>query len=578
MASLSDIPFLGGYLGQQAVNRTAGDDVLKQAGGYMTLAGQAQEQQAKVRAAQEQGAIRSILESDAPPEAKQQALLRIPGGIAILEHMTKVQKEQQQVDLTKQMMGNGGIEAMSTEQLGALVPKLAVAGHPGVAAVQSLYEKRRATEAARAQMPLLQSQAQPVTEQPVTDAGGIQRSQVAPGGPMVAAPPMSGPAPVGVPVSPEPVPPEVAAAAASGQPFSIGVGPSANPAENVTKVGGMFAPYLNSPNPAIRNAAAMYQARLNNMTPEMLTPQMLTTLENRARDLAMKDITQQGPHADPLVQVMRDGKPTFVRRSEVVSGESTPVNATTLGDAAASRETNDPAYMAAKAAQAASGEPLNQIVSGYGKEALQKRNAIDKEATALIKRQNPSMTDAQVGEELANRRIDYVAGRRSITQLATMLGATRQAVDQLDFNVKKVTAAMDKLGGSGLTDLSPVINAIARGEEKWTGNPAYSELYYYMFAAGQESARILSGGQASIAQLHQGAADEARKWADANMTTPKAWKEGVAPAMLAEGQERLKTYQRAIQAQRPGGAQTPAEAPAQAPRRIKFDAKGNVVQ
>lgn len=208
---------------------------------------------------------------------------------------------------------------------------------------------------------------------------------------------------------------------------------------------------------------------------------------------------------------------------------------------------SDPSERESAGAQVASGMPISQVVPGFGVAAVKKREEARKEAIKQIQDENPGWSAIQAGNELASRTIDYTAGKKSVGQLTTMQGATRQAVDQLDFNVKKVTSAMDKLASS---DLSPVINAIARGAEKWSGDPAYSELFYYMFAAGQESARILSGGQASIAQLHQGAAEEAQKWADANMTTPKAWKEGVAPAMLAEGKERLKTYERAITAQR----------------------------
>lgn len=249
-----------------------------------------------------------------------------------------------------------------------------------------------------------------------------------------------------------------------------------------------------------------------------------------------------------------DGKPIYVPRSQAVgrrpgsNAELPPLASKDLTSAGA---------------QVASGMPVTQVVAGYGRNIADRRESVRAEAIAQIKAQNPGMTDAQAGQELANRTIDFAAGKRSVTQLNTMLGATRQAVDQLDFNVKKVTEQMDKLPSS---DLSPVINAIARGEQKWTGNPAYSALFYYMHAAGMESARILQGGQASVAQLHQGAADEAKKWADANFTTPKAWKEGVAPAMLAEGAYRIKTYESAISKQRlGGGAATPAPAAPSAP-------------
>lgn len=218
----------------------------------------------------------------------------------------------------------------------------------------------------------------------------------------------------------------------------------------------------------------------------------------------------------------------------------------------------NPADMASAAASVATGMPLTQVVPGYGRQVAGRREQVRVEAINQIKAQNPGMTDTQAGQEYANRTIDYVAGKRSVGQLNTMLGATRQAVDQLDFNVKKVTEEMAKLKSS---DLSPIFNAIIRQEEKWTGDPAYSSLYYYMSAAAMESARILQGGQASVAQLHAGAAAEAKKWADANFTTPKQWSEGVAPAMVAEGRERLKTYERAISSQRLGAKPAASGAP-----------------
>jgi hypothetical protein len=190
-----------------------------------------------------------------------------------------------------------------------------------------------------------------------------------------------------------------------------------------------------------------------------------------------------------------------------------------------------------------SGMPLNQVLPGYSKNAAAQRAILRDGAIAKIKADSPGMTDIEAGEELARRQVAFVAGKSSTTQLTRMLGATRQAVAQLDFNIKQTTQEMKKIGSS---DLSPVVNAIARGEEKWTGNPAYSSLFFYMSAAATESARIIAGGQASTAQLHQGAADEAKKWASINMT-PASWG-AVSQAMLAEGANRLQNYQAAIQA------------------------------
>ncbi len=218
--------------------------------------------------------------------------------------------------------------------------------------------------------------------------------------------------------------------------------------------------------------------------------------------------------------------------------------------------------------QHASGQPLTQIVPGYGAKLGDRREEVRKEAIRQIRAENPQMTAAQAGQELVNRQIAKIASQSSVGQLEKMKGATIQAVKQLEFNVDQVTAEMKKLGGGGIKDLSPLFTAIARGEEKWTGDPAYSALYLYMYATATESARIMSGGQASIAQLHQGAADEAKKWANADWTTPKQWAEGVAPAMKKEAEARIGTFNGAIKMQRLGGGgeQTPTRtaAPQQA--------------
>lgn len=191
-------------------------------------------------------------------------------------------------------------------------------------------------------------------------------------------------------------------------------------------------------------------------------------------------------------------------------------------------------------AAAATGMPLNQIVQGYRGSAVAQRNALRQAAIQKIA-QDSGMTNEQAGQEWARRTVEFTAGKASVGQLTKMEGATKQAIDQLDFNIDKATEEMKKLPSS---DLSPVLNAIARGTEKWTGQPEYSSLFYYLNGAAIEAARIRSGGQASIAQLHQGAAEEASQWANVNMT-PSSW-DAVANAMKQEGRAKLKTYKDAV--------------------------------
>lgn len=210
------------------------------------------------------------------------------------------------------------------------------------------------------------------------------------------------------------------------------------------------------------------------------------------------------------------------------------------------------------AAQASTGMPITQIIPGYGQGAVAARQQVRNDAiTQIMQETGKSAGDA--GIELANRTIEFQSGKKSSGQLTTMRGATFQAVEQLDFNIDKAKAEMAKLPSS---DLSPVINAIARGEERWTGEPAYSSLFYYMHAVAAESARILSGGQASVAQLHVGAMEEAQKWANVGMT-PASF-DAVARAMKDEGHYRLKTFDDALKAQRVG-EHPPTDGPQKVP-------------
>lgn len=229
-----------------------------------------------------------------------------------------------------------------------------------------------------------------------------------------------------------------------------------------------------------------------------------------------------------------DGKPYAPKGMQRVGTTSNAPLATT------------PDELTSMGAQASTGQPLNQIAPGYGQQASALRKQVHDAAIKKIE-DDTGMNASDAGIELANRSIAFVAGGKTTGQLTEMQGATRQAVGQLDFNIGKVTEEMGKLKSS---NLSPIINAIIRKDQQWTGDPAYAGLFLYMNAVATESARIMSGGQASRAQLQVGAAQEAQKWANANMT-PNMWAE-VSKAMHDEGLNRVQTYGDAIRQQRVG--------------------------
>ena len=185
-----------------------------------------------------------------------------------------------------------------------------------------------------------------------------------------------------------------------------------------------------------------------------------------------------------------------------------------LGDASAP---SSPESRQAVAGMVASGVPLVQAVPGWGASAVTQRKEARDDAIRQI--MNETGLDAtNAGVELAKREVDFVAGKSSVSQLTKMLGATRVAVSQLEKNLPNAQEAMKNMGS---TDMSPFFNAIINKENQWSGDPEYASVFYFMNAIAMESARLQMGGQASIAQLHQGAADEAKQPAAARGRQPQ---------------------------------------------------------
>lgn len=223
------------------------------------------------------------------------------------------------------------------------------------------------------------------------------------------------------------------------------------------------------------------------------------------------------------------------------------------------------------------GEPVNSALPGYGQKSAEQRLAAQQQAIKEIAAEN-KVDEATAGQILARRQQVYRGIQTSVSQQAQMLGATRQSLAQLEYNIKMASTVMAQIPGS---NISPVVNALARGQQKWTGDPKYSALFYYMYGVATESARILSGGQASKAQLAEGARKEAEEWVSTKMT-PKSFIDGVAPAMISEGQNRVQNFTDAIREQlklagsdlgaTPGERSAPGAAPPTVTSQADYDA------
>lgn len=221
-------------------------------------------------------------------------------------------------------------------------------------------------------------------------------------------------------------------------------------------------------------------------------------------------------------------------------------------------------------AMVAAGAPRAAVAITFGATAQYEWDQLQRQAILEIQKENPQMDAAAAGRELASRGLDFKGAGGSVAFLNKQLATTNQAVKQLDFNIGKTEEILR--GFSPTEDISPVVTALARGAQKWTGDPEYSQLFFYMDATAKESARILQGATGTVQQLHEGAAKEAKKWADADWTTPRQFIEGAAPAMRAEGANRITNFTQSIAEARAlaGGASTGAEG---GPVRISTDAE-----
>jgi hypothetical protein len=210
--------------------------------------------------------------------------------------------------------------------------------------------------------------------------------------------------------------------------------------------------------------------------------------------------------------------------------------------------------------QRATGEPMTQILAGYGGKNLPEIRKQVAEGAIVQISEEMGISHAEAAKELAARDQAYKAGNSAETQLTKMLGSTYQAVDQLKYNVNEVKRQLKEVPS---TDLAPVLNAIARKQEEWTGDPKLNSLYYNLDGAMLEAERLQSGAQASVAQLHEGAAQRAKEWLDKRWTTPAQF-ENLGDAMVKEGDARINSFRSAIKQMRVGGddSATPNSSPA----------------
>lgn len=269
--SLKSIPGLGGFLQQTEINQQADAHNLQSGVALMSML-------KEHKAMQDDQAVRQALSQGGDPAQLIQSLVKIgsPAAIQTAGHVMTINKAQQEMDALK------GLDLKNPDAL----RRAALASPQHAGAFNAMADHMEKQQAATAE-----HQAQMGIETPITSAptmgfqpkgGFAERSNIAPGGQMVPSGAM-----VGNQATTEALPPEVVQAMASGKPFNIGVGPSANPAENTQRAGGLFESFANDP---IRIGQANAQQRqVNTSDPLALAPQKFNDIATQMQNKAIAD-------------------------------------------------------------------------------------------------------------------------------------------------------------------------------------------------------------------------------------------------------------------------------------------------
>ena len=370
MAALDNIPFLGGYMQMDAVNRGR--------------EGQQLDQVSKL------AAIKDALENG-PVNAE---ILKAQ----LEEHKAKIAKAAQERAMMQQVLGSeGGGANITPEKLDQIGQMLAVGGHPGAATVMSIADKRRAAAADAQAMGTLRSQGVPIVRGVAPD----EASAVA------------------------------AINAGGGQPMSIGIGSPPPEGAATVQQGGLFAPYFNHPNPGIAQRAQFLQAALDKSPDKgsdrwmQLASQLSAQAAQFGQQQGMAQFRVDNPPPkgpEPLQSVLGpDGKtPVLVPRSQA-SG-MTPYSPSIAGAGSFTPET-----LEFTAKQYLKGD--RQAIQGFARNATARialQNAIVEEAAK--QGMSPEATAAKMAEFAGT-----IAGSRTVGQRAANISlAATEAQQMLD--------------------------------------------------------------------------------------------------------------------------------------------------
>ncbi len=201
-----------------------------------------------------------------------------------------------------------------------------------------------------------------------------------------------------------------------------------------------------------------------------------------------------------------------------------------------------------KVAQIADGEPLTQVIPGYGKEAVKERDAHATAAIDSIMADNPGMTRKDAGKELARRANEYKASgaaakvvataepkavSASLTQVTKDLSALEPYKQMLDKNASIASRLADKAIATNSKWANKSLNWLRQNAGD---NPALADYLFQINTVSTEAARVLNNPRL-VGQLTDSAVHEMRQLIDGDM--PLNATKAVLARMKSDGSNRL---------------------------------------
>lgn len=263
------VPFLGGYLEGQQHDQQRLSTQIQQATGAAGLLEHIRNVQ------QDQQLWQALADSGGDLTKAMKAAIQAGNlaGAAKLAPLLKLQREQA---LTDGMLAGGAPGATGGANFNDpnFLRRFGVAMDKPAFLTQAQHLEEQ--QGAAAQLPMLRSQQVPITATPTVGigaTGAIADRAILP----IAEP------------KPGAIPPEVQSAMDSGRPFAYDIGPSQNPAENTQRIGGNFAPLMQSEFPGIAARAKQLQSIVD--SPNFrATPESLKMIQGEADRLTAQEV------------------------------------------------------------------------------------------------------------------------------------------------------------------------------------------------------------------------------------------------------------------------------------------------